>query len=288
MKPAKIATTKPEKTVKARIAELVISEAMQPRSKVNQDAINRYRLVFQNGGVSPFPPILVARITDQPDARGCLTVIDGFHRVRAASLAQVERIDARVVEMTHAEALWQAAMANLKHGLPLSGKDTVEVFKRYVWGGKNVDEKGELKSYAGITADLGGMRSKQTLHRWMTRYFPAVAARMAGREEIEEPMEPAGDNATAAERHLRDYVEGAVRMIGGMAKDQRRAVEQSAKNSGMTSAEKDRRAEQHTQAAVLGALWPILRAAEEALGMTARALLEAGERAEAESDSGDF
>lgn len=68
------------------------------------------------------PPILVQR--------NGFRVIDGMHRVAAAKLRRQDRITARVVDCTDAEALVLAIRANTLHGLPLSRQDRLHGAKR--------------------------------------------------------------------------------------------------------------------------------------------------------------
>lgn len=63
----------------------------------------------------PLPPILVHRST--------MRVIDGFHRLMAASLRGQTEIDVEFFEGNEADAFLRGVEANITHGLPLSQAD---------------------------------------------------------------------------------------------------------------------------------------------------------------------
>lgn len=257
------------KIVKVDVERIGTSEDMQPRQKIDQDTIRRYRDIYRNAAPFPFPPIIAARLTDG-DEGNRLLVLDGFHRVAAARAAGVRWIAGKVVEVSRTEAEWLAVKCNQTHGLPLSRKDHEEAFKRYVRAGGNRTESGAPKSYRAITADLGGMRGHATFQRWMVSWFPAIAAEMAGREDFEEvETSTTGDNATYMEIRLDGYADGAARTIRAMPKAQRREVERSPGNAAKADAEKAERAAGYARAAVLRAVEAVLAAAGDALGTDA-------------------
>lgn len=270
------------------VAHLTTSESMQPRQKVNADAISRYRTLWKSHGKAPFPPITVARISDDMDGAP-LVVVDGHHRLASAKLAGIKKIKARVVDATRAQAEWLAVRLNREHGVPLAKGDHREAFKRYMRAGQNAAEGGRLKSYREITADLGGIRTHQTFARWMAELFPATAAAMAGRELEEGPAafeQP--DNAERDEATLRGYAEGFCRMADMMPKAQRRAVEQAPKNARMTAEEKTERAARLTRSALLGPLADMIAATGRAVGLEGEALMKALREAREDNPDADF
>jgi hypothetical protein len=277
------------KTTKVAVATLTTSEAMQPRRRVNLDAIQRYRTIYKTSATPPFPPIVVARLTDQPEDQGRLMVVDGFHRVAAARAAGVKKIAAQIVEVSLVEAEWLAVKLNGSHGLPLSKSDHVEAFNRFMRAGMNVTEGGGLLSYREIAAGLGGIRSHQTFANWMAKRFPDVAAAMAGRdpEQIEEP-DDMGDTAKFLEDRLRYHTETACKIATEMRKAQGVAVERSPKNSGMSGGEKTRRATARTQAVLLQELDALLTAVGQAVGMSEKAMLAEVAKRRRELEEGPF
>lgn len=76
----------------------------------------------------PLPPILV----DKREKR----VIDGMHRVRAAALRGLQKIEARLVDCSADELFLLSVVSNIRHGLPLSLADRKKAALRVIqtWG----------------------------------------------------------------------------------------------------------------------------------------------------------
>lgn len=168
----------------------------QVRTKLDDKAITRYAEMTRAGSVPP--PIKVARI------KGKLYLVDGWHRM-AANALQVSQalgngfeVTALVANLTQAEAMWEAAQANMGHGVPLKSKELHAVFKAFVRAKKHVKPNGALMSYREIAPFIG--KPHTTIRGWMLRYFPSVAAKMGGSEngnpEATQPSLP-----DAAEQH---------------------------------------------------------------------------------------
>jgi transposase-like protein len=77
-----------------------------------EDKTHIARLAETDG---PLPPILVERHT--------MRVIDGMHRLLAASLKGQERVEVELFDGSAADAFLLAVKANVTHGLPLSRAD---------------------------------------------------------------------------------------------------------------------------------------------------------------------
>lgn len=180
-----------EKTIKPKsipLRDVEALEEMQPRLRLNHDAVRRYKTKLrQDTSSEPFPPILV--MDRGPTYEGPrFVVVDGHHRLLAHQETNQKKIRARVVEVELKTAKLLAVLANLKHGVPLKSEDYREGFRRYVEAGANVNEDGSLQSYREIRTGLGGFKSPQTLMRWMKIEYPETAAEMAHREDIEQPQ----------------------------------------------------------------------------------------------------
>lgn len=158
--------------------DIVKHAPWQVRTKLDESAITRYAKMTQAGSVPP--PIKVARI------RGKLYLVDGWHRMEAGALqthrglGQGYEVEALVAEMTREEAMWEAAKANMGHGVPLKGKDLHSVFKAFIKAKRHLKPDGTLMSYREIAPLIG--RPHTTIRYWMLKYFPATAAKMAGNE----------------------------------------------------------------------------------------------------------
>lgn len=87
------------------------TNAVQIRSRLNQDAVERYMENFDQ-----LPPIVLF------DVRGFEEYIlaDGFHRIEAAIRLGHETIKSDIMTGSLNEAMEYAVKANIKHGVPLS------------------------------------------------------------------------------------------------------------------------------------------------------------------------
>lgn len=112
---------------------LRIEPALQARRRhIDPVTVNRYRGVVRAAGGDPeaskFPPVKIAEFPN-----GELYVLDGFHRVEAYRLEDMQAIKAERVACASAqEARWAAAEANLDHGKPLTSKELKVAFQRFV------------------------------------------------------------------------------------------------------------------------------------------------------------
>ena len=92
---------------------------MQVRCLVSEETIQRYHDVMENEeGRNLFPPILL--FLDDDDK---YWLADGHHRVLAAIRRKFTSIRAIVRRGSKAEAIWEAAKANGRNGLPLAKVD---------------------------------------------------------------------------------------------------------------------------------------------------------------------
>jgi len=166
------------------IKDLAIVEAVQPRGRMNRDAVKAYERLYRFAPQGRLPPITVGRLP----GRRKLVLIDGFHRVEAAKQANLTHLPAHVYDTDEAGAFWLAASENLKHGLQLKASDRREVFKRFVRAGRNRKADGDLMSSRELSSTLG-LGSHASMLTWMKQDFPKIAAEMTGRDpdEVEEP-----------------------------------------------------------------------------------------------------
>ncbi|MFB7657750.1 MULTISPECIES: ParB N-terminal domain-containing protein [unclassified Streptomyces] len=124
------------------------------------------RLLVDAAEAADLPPVLV-----QVD--GC-RVIDGLHRLEAARLMGEDRIRARFLDCSNAEALVIALQANGAHGLPLSKADRVAGAQRVLgshpdWSdralagvtGLSAKTIASLRERSALAAPLGGKRVGQ-------------------------------------------------------------------------------------------------------------------------------
>lgn len=160
--------------------DVVRTQALQVRRKLNPTAVRQYRDMTRAGSAPPL--IKVATVTMQGTTRHYL--VDGWHRWEAGALVLDGDGPAALVRvltapMTWAEAAWVAAAANLNHGVQLKRSEMVEVFKAYVRAGKH-RTRGGYRSYREMAAELG--TPKSTLARWMHKHFRNIAVRMGAED----------------------------------------------------------------------------------------------------------
>lgn len=182
------------------LASIQKLEDLQVRNKLDPVAIKRYRDAAASGKV--FPPIKVGRIKD-----GRLYLVDGWHRLEAGAVSTNEEtfvgdgpeVLVEVADLTEAEVRWEAARANLEHGVPLKSGEMRGVFRAFIKAGKHRKRRGELMSYRDMAAEV--CKPHTTLRRWLMEDFPRLAAKMGGSEGGNPQAEPA-ESIPLEEIHL--------------------------------------------------------------------------------------
>ena len=97
-----------------------------------------------------FPPVSLA------DVGGVLYLLDGWHRTEAAVvIGGHSAVEATVRTMSKAEAGWEAAAANLKHGQGYTQGDKRNVLRLYIKARKHKTGNDIVKSYRDMGAELG-------------------------------------------------------------------------------------------------------------------------------------
>jgi hypothetical protein len=100
---------------KIRLSEIVTNSGTQTRADLDPAVCDEYREHYLAGDT--FPPLDVFRIASK------FVLVDGFHRLRAASSAGLSEIDCAVHTGTLLEALKFALGANQRHGLRRTNAD---------------------------------------------------------------------------------------------------------------------------------------------------------------------
>jgi hypothetical protein len=113
-----------------KLEHLVMDAGTQSRAKLNPLAVEKYTANFEDGMVKEFPPVDVIQLTEPvtlPDSsvleEGALILVDGFHRVKAATGAKLTEFKARIAKGTLEDAKYYGMQANSTHGTQLGGKD---------------------------------------------------------------------------------------------------------------------------------------------------------------------
>jgi hypothetical protein len=146
------------------LSEIIQDQTLQVRSKLDESAIRRYAAALKAD--SELPPVALA------DIDGRLFLLDGWHRIAAHRQCGEIQICAVVKPMNRSEAVWAAADANRKNGVPLKRKEYHAVFSAYVEGGMHRIKKGKYKSYRVMGQELGMAFS--TLRNWMREDHPSI------------------------------------------------------------------------------------------------------------------
>jgi ParB-like chromosome segregation protein Spo0J len=116
-----------------------------------EDKAHIARLAETDG---PLPPILVDRRT--------MRVIDGMHRLMAASLQGRETIDAEFFDGSEADVFLRAVQENVAHGLPLTQADRRAAAERIIASHPHMSDRA-IGHVAGLAAKtVGSIRKRLT------------------------------------------------------------------------------------------------------------------------------
>ena len=101
------------------LADIDLDRGTQVRASVDEETICRYfDIMVDEEARDKFPPAVLFR-----DENGKLWLADGHHRVMAALRRKFHSILAIVRPGSKADAIWEAAKANSRNGLPLGRAD---------------------------------------------------------------------------------------------------------------------------------------------------------------------
>ena len=98
-----------------RIDQLTIDPKLQPRQQVNEALVEEYREVWASGTRLPAVEVVSDGVRHW--------LVDGFHRVLAATRAGLAEIEASSTEGNYRTAILLACAANATHGLRRSAAD---------------------------------------------------------------------------------------------------------------------------------------------------------------------
>lgn len=165
----------------------------QTREKLNLNAIKRYTEMTAAG--SEPPPIKVGRVN------GKLFLLDGWHRMEAGALRCASGdVWVELADLTKEDAIWEAAKANLCHGVQYKPKDLHAVFKAFIKAKKYIKPNGKPMSYREMSPILG--KGHTTIHSWMFKYFPKLARELGGLDHGNEDATSPDAPDLVDEHHL--------------------------------------------------------------------------------------
>tara|TARA_R110002074_G_C12533272_1_gene665080 strand:+ start:2074 stop:2685 length:612 start_codon:yes stop_codon:yes gene_type:complete len=149
------------------------------------------------GAGQPLPPICIAVVNDVP------YLVDGWHRVAALERNETLQTEAEVhLDVTASDALAMAALANLKHGLPLSNADVRTAFNALIAARQHIPSKGRVCSYRDLAEMLGNRVRHTTVRHWMQKDHSKIAAYMSKGEPLALP------DAEPPKANIQELLEG--------------------------------------------------------------------------------
>lgn len=165
------------------IAELTLGES--PRSAGIDEG--HARLLADSD--SRLPPLLVHR----PSMR----VLDGAHRLRAATLRGDDTIQVRFMESDEADAFVAAVEANVRHGLPLSLTDRRSAARRILESHRHWSDRA-IASVVGLSpTTVARVRNESTAQNGQSTHLKRSEVRR-GRDGRVRPVSSADGRLTAA------------------------------------------------------------------------------------------
>jgi hypothetical protein len=176
------------------IDSIIKHSAWQVRDKLDPRAVKRYQ-DMTNAGSAP-PPIKVGRVN------GRLYLLDGWHRMEAGAFksSSAGEVLAEVADLTQADAMWEAAKANLGHGVQYKPKDLHAVFKAFIKSKKYIKSNGKPMSYREMSPIIG--KGHTTIRSWMLKYFPKLARELGGLDHGNQEATTPPAPQLAGEHHL--------------------------------------------------------------------------------------
>ncbi len=180
--------------------------ALQPGESPRLEGEDKAHVARLAESETPLPPILVDRRT--------MRVIDGLHRLLAASLKGQDTIDAEFFDGSFADAFLRAVEANVTHGLPLSQADRRAATARIIASHPHLSDRAIAES-AGLAA-----RTVAAIRRRSTNGQSQLNARV-GRDGRVRPL---------------SGVEGRLRAAELMAENPRASLREVARGAGVSPA----------------------------------------------------
>lgn len=147
------------------------------------------------------PPILVHRPT--------MRVIDGMHRLMAASLQSRETIEVVFFDGTEAEVFLRAVQENVTHGLPLTQADRRAAAERIIASHPHMSDRAIGES-AGLAA-----KTVAAIRRCSSEHLPQANARV-GRDGRVRPLD-SGEGRRRAAELLTERPEASLRDVARSA-----------------------------------------------------------------------
>ncbi len=153
-------------SVKVPITDIVRAEIAQIRPEgLSETKVREYMSKYRSG--TDLGPVNVARLD------GSLLLEDGYHRVEAlVRIGRTDVIEAFIFDRANIhEVRFHGGMANCLHGLPLSNKGKLNLFREYVKTKRcftaTKEGKRVRKSWRAMSKDLQGNVSFMGVKKWV-------------------------------------------------------------------------------------------------------------------------
>ena len=202
--------------------DFVADPALQVRDKTKPEVVRDYTRHFRNG--VEFPPIIVGYIgKKKKEGNRPLFLIDGFHRVAAASEAEVRNLKAVVEEFgTEAKARLRAIELNSKHGVSLSSKEKRAALGDYIKAKQHLvigleSRNRKYKSLREMEKELP--LSRNAIRSWLKKHRPALLEKMLianGNDVVGKGGLPESDAEKIAYRAAVDALKDVELLVDGL------------------------------------------------------------------------
>ena len=162
------------------LAKVIKHQPLQVRKKLTDSKVKQYA-EMTNAGTTP-PPITVGKVDNR------LYLLDGWHRMEAGALQTITELDgettvlARVAEMTMKRMGWEAAQANLSHGVSYVRGEFRGVFRAFITAKQHHTGYRKYMSYREMASVLKLGVSHVTVRRWTEKYFPPLFRALGANE----------------------------------------------------------------------------------------------------------
>lgn len=179
------ATTEPQwREEWVRMDTIIPHGPLQVRTKLDKKAVKQYQ-DWTKAGREP-PPIRLGLV------KGRMYLVDGWHRMEAGALVMrmgppqtgddfslaigTQEVRALVADMSDRQVRWEAAKANMVHGVPLKPADYRNAFKAFIAAKEHIKANGEYMSLREMGAVFG--KGHTTVYHWVHKFCPAILAKL--------------------------------------------------------------------------------------------------------------
>ena len=181
------------------MADVIREKSLQVRGRLDPAALKRYAERAAAGHEAP--PIMVGRCRKT----GALYLVDGWHRIEAGALVRDplrdDSVRAKVADLSMADIRWQAAAANMNHGVPLKSADYRRVLSAFIKAGNHRGPRGKVMSYRDMAEVIG--KPHTTIRRWIERDHRSLFLQIGGNEGgNHDAMPPAPELQPSPEEQL--------------------------------------------------------------------------------------